>query len=68
MTLDQLIAMAEELRAAHGGQASVVLTGKPMRTVRTLEAVVAAKVQPNAYADCEGLGGRFTEFVVVIRS
>lgn len=68
MTLDELIAAAESLRATHGGQARVVLPGRPMPVVRVLEALTAAKIQPAAYADAEGIGMRFTETVVVVRN
>jgi hypothetical protein len=67
MTLDELIEQAESLRAAHGGQARVVLPGQPMPVARTLEALTAAKIRPAAYANAEGLGMRWTETVVVLK-
>lgn len=62
------IALLEKQRAALSGQARLVMDAQPMREVRALEAVTAAKIQPNAYANAEGSGLRFTEKVVVIKS
>ena len=68
MTLDKLIDALEEMRGVVGGQARVVLPGKPMPAVRSVESVVAMQLRPNAYADARGLGGHGTENVIIIKS
>ncbi|GAB3766240.1 hypothetical protein GCM10028796_25160 [Ramlibacter monticola] len=68
MTLDEAIAILEEQRSFIGGHAPLVVDGRPMRALRALEVVTAAKIRPDTYANAEASGARWTEKVVVVKS